>query len=118
MKKQKRERLEQAGWRVGDAREFLKLTDADSALIDIRIALSQALKEQRIMRGISQAALATRIGSSQSRVAKMEAGDPSVSIDLLLRTLVVIGSTRTDIGKVISVSRRRNTPGRRVVQGR
>lgn len=106
MKKEKRERLEKAGWRVGDTREFLKLTDADSALIDIRLALAQALKERRAVRGLSQAALAIQIRSSQSRVAKMEAGDPSVSIDLLLRTLVVIGSTTSDIGKVISAPRR------------
>lgn len=113
MRKEKRERLEKAGWRVGDAREFLELTDADDALIDIRIALAQALKTRRIMRHLSQAALATQIGSSQSRVAKMEAGDPSVSIDLLLRTLVITGSTRVDIGKVISAPRRTKPPAAR-----
>src|SRR5581483_4278956 len=44
--------------------------------------------------GLSQAVVAKRLGSSQSRVAKMEAGDPSVSLDLLLRALLALGATR------------------------
>jgi predicted transcriptional regulator len=87
---------------VSDAKEFLGLTEADSAVIDVRVSLARALRRLRLARNLSQAALAKRIGSSQSRVAKMEAGDPSVSIDLLLRSLFTSGSTNAAIGRVIS----------------
>jgi DNA-binding XRE family transcriptional regulator len=113
MKRSKQARLERAGWRVGDAQEFLKLTDVESALIDMRVALAQALKGRRKTRRISQAALAARVGSSQSRVAKMEAGDPSVSIDLLLRSLVMAGTSRAEIGRAISATQPAKSTTRR-----
>ena len=93
MKQAKRERLEAAGWKVGGAAEFLALSAADSAMIDLRLELAKELKRQRVENRITQATLAQRIGSSQSRVAKMEAGDPSVSLDLLVRTLLASGSS-------------------------
>jgi DNA-binding XRE family transcriptional regulator len=97
MKRAKRERLEAAGWKVGGAEEFLSLSEAEGALIDIRIALANTLRKERTARRISQSTLAARIGSSQSRVAKMEAGDPSVSLDLLVRTLLSSGSSGATI---------------------
>ena len=102
MRKDKKERLERAGWTVSDAKEFLGLTETESAVIDVRVSLARALRRLRLSRNLSQAALAKRIGSSQSRVAKMEAGDPSVSIDLLLRSLFTSGSTNAAIGRAIS----------------
>jgi transcriptional regulator with XRE-family HTH domain len=45
--------------------------------------------------------LAHRLGSSQSRVAKLEAADRSVSLDLIMRSLLAIGATATDIAKWI-----------------
>ena len=102
MRKDKRERLERAGWKVGDAKDFLGLSDADTAVIDLRVSLAAALRRRRRARNLSQAALAKRIGSSQSRVAKMEAGDPSVSLDLLIRSLLTSGSTNEDIAEVIA----------------
>ena len=42
-----------------------------------------------------------RLGSSQSRVAKMEAADPSVSLDLLVRGLLATGASPRDIGRVL-----------------
>lgn len=102
MRKEKKERLERAGWKVGDAKEFLDLSEAELAVIDVRVSLARELRRRRTARKLSQAALAKRIGSSQSRVAKMEAGDPSVSIDLLLRSLLTSGSTSADIGRVIA----------------
>lgn len=93
MRRAKKERLEAAGWRVGDAAEFLSLSKADSTLIEIRLHLAKELKKRRISCRLTQNALALRIGSSQSRVAKMEAGDPSVSLDLLIRTLLASGSS-------------------------
>jgi DNA-binding transcriptional regulator YiaG len=102
MKKAKKQRLESAGWRVGGAKDFLNLSDAESAVIEVRLMLARALRELRQRRNVSQAALAKELGSSQSRVAKMEAGDPSVSVDLLLRSLFALGSTAAQVGKAIA----------------
>ena len=104
MKRHKKARLETAGWRVGSAREFLNLSDADSVLVEIRVVLARALRSQRTQRHLSQSDLAKVLGSSQSRIAKMEAGDPSVSLDLLVRSLVTSGSTSADIGRAIAAA--------------
>lgn len=104
MENKKREGLEKAGWRVGDAQEFLELSDAEMALVDVRVSLARDLRRRRKEKKISQATLAKRIGSSQSRVAKMEAGDPSVTIDLLMKTLLRAGSTPAEIARVIARS--------------
>ncbi len=104
MRKDKKARLEKAGWLVGSAETFLGLSDAESAIVDIRVALAAVLKSTRLEHGVSQAALAKRLGSSQSRVAKMEAGDASVSVDLLVRSLIVAGSTMAEIGRAISTT--------------
>ncbi|HET6948327.1 MAG TPA: helix-turn-helix domain-containing protein [bacterium] len=102
MRRDKKERLERAGWKVGDAKEFLDLSDGEMAVIEVRVSLARELRRQRLARKLSQAALAKQIGSSQSRVAKMEAGDPSVSIDLLLRSLFTSGSSSAAIGRAIA----------------
>ena len=102
MRNDKKEKLQRAGWKVADAKEFLGLTEAEAALVDVRVSLARELKRRRLKRNLSQAALARRIRSSQSRVARMEAGDPSVSIDLLIRSLFTAGSTSSDIGRVIA----------------
>ena len=114
MKASKRERLEKAGWKVGETQEFLALSDAEMALVDVRVSLARDLRRRRKEKRISQATLAKRIGSSQSRVAKMEAGDPSVTIDLLMRTLLSTGSTPAEIARVIGGI----TPARPRVNGR
>lgn len=98
----KKKKLEAAGWRVGSAAEFLGLSKDESALVDMRIALGRALRTRRAQLKLTQQELAKRLRSSQSRVAKMEAGDPNVSFDLLLRSLVVIGASRRDLAKVIA----------------
>lgn len=95
-------RLAAAGFRTGSAAEFLGLTDAESALVEMKLALSRHLRDWRTREGLSQAALARRLESSQSRVAKMEAGDPGVSIDLLFRALLTLGATRDGLAEVIS----------------
>jgi DNA-binding XRE family transcriptional regulator len=102
MNKHKRERLRRAGWTVGSVSEFLGLTEAEAALIDLKLTLSRRLKERRARSRLSQGQLAKLLGSSQSRVAKMEAGDPSVSIDLLIRSLLAIGTTRKELAAVIA----------------
>jgi len=101
MKQEKAQKLRKAGWRVGAAKEFLGLSDEESALIEMRLALSRSLRERRTDNGLSQAQLAARMGSSQSRIAKMEAGDPSVSLDLLIRSLLNLGANAADIAKAI-----------------
>ena len=104
MKPEKRKRLEAAGWRVGTAREFLGLTDEEAALIELKLDLARAVKAERIRRKITQEELGKRLGSSQSRVAKMEGGDPSVSIDLLIRALLRLGLNRRGLVRHLSVS--------------
>lgn len=97
-----RRRLERAGFAVGSAADFLGLGREEAALIEMRLALSHALRERRVGAGLTQAALARRVGSSQSRVAKMEAGDPSVSLDLLIRALLAAGASRRDVGQALA----------------
>jgi ribosome-binding protein aMBF1 (putative translation factor) len=108
MEKTKRERLQKAGWSVGSVREFLDLSDEEAALIEMKLALARSLKDRRTAQDLSQSALARRLGSSQSRVAKMEAADPSVSIDLLVRSLLALGATRQEVGRIIG--RRTKSP--------
>ena len=98
----KRRRLEEAGFRVGSVTDFLGLSAEQSELIKIRLALTSALKKQRGKGHLSQSQLAEKIGSSQSRVAKMEAGDPHVSLDLMIRALLAAGMTRGEIAGEIS----------------
>jgi len=105
MKKTKRARLEAHGWRLGTAADFLELTPEEAAFVDTKLALSRSLRDRRRAQSLSQSALAKRLNSSQSRVAKMEAADPSVSINLLLRGLVALGATPQDVGTSIRKSR-------------
>lgn len=109
MKSEKRARLKAAGWAVGDAAEFLGLTEEERAFIETKLALAQAIRRRRKRQKLTQTELARRLGSSQSRVAKMEAGDPSVSMDLLVRSLFRLGASRRDVARVI---RRRETAWR------
>jgi ribosome-binding protein aMBF1 (putative translation factor) len=95
----KRKRLEARGWKVGSAREFLGLGEQEEAYIELRLKLADALKRQRIDRNLTQEELARAVSSSQSRVAKMESGDSTVSIDLLVRTLLALGAARRDVAK-------------------
>lgn len=104
MKRSKRAKLERAGWRVGTAAEFLGLTPEEAALIEIKLALSRSLRARRAKQRWSQAALAKHLNSSQSRVAKMESADPSVSVDLLVRALFALGATPRDVGTVLRAS--------------
>ena len=101
MDEEKKERLRAAGWRVGDAADFLGLTPEESALVEIRLSLAKRLRELRQARGWTQSALAEHLGSSQSRVAKMEAADLSVSLDLMVRSLLGLGATADNVGQVI-----------------
>jgi phage-related protein/DNA-binding transcriptional regulator YiaG len=101
MEKRNQRKLEAKGWRVGTAAEFLGLSSEEAALVEMKLRLSQALRARRQALHLSQVVVAKRLGSSQSRVAKMEAGDRSVSIDLLMKALVTLGATPADVGKAL-----------------
>ena len=101
MEKSKKRRLEAKGYRVGNAEDFLGLSAEESAYIDMKMALSQALVQRRKRRRLTQVELARKLNSSQSRVAKMEKGDPTVSVDLLVKALLAMGATRQSIAKAI-----------------
>ena len=107
MQKAKQQALEAHGWRVGSAEEFLELTAEEAAMVELKLRLSDALRARRTKLRLSQEAVADRLGSSQSRVAKMEAGDASVSLDLLMRALLGLGATPNDVAKAIQTPKRR-----------
>ena len=102
MDKRKKDKLAKKGWKTGSVAEFLDLSEEESAYIEVKLALSEKLKERRRRNKLTQAELAKVIESSQSRVAKMEAGDPSVSIDLLVKSLLALGVSKKELGRTIS----------------
>ncbi len=101
MEEKRKKKLESKGWVVGDVDEFLDLDQADLAIIDMKLALADTIVEKRKARKMTQAKLAETIGSSQSRIAKVEHGDPSVSLELMMRALIGLGSSRQEIGRAI-----------------
>jgi len=102
MDKRKKEILESKGYRVGDADQFLGLSREEAEYIELKIALSHALIDRRKKIKLTQTQLAKKLKSSQSRIAKMEKGDPSVSMDLLIKSLLIIGADKKSIAKAIS----------------
>ena len=102
MEKVKKDRLAAAGWRSGDAADLLELSTEEAAFVELKLALADYLREVRARNGWTQAQVARRLGSSQSRVAKMEAADASVSLDLLIKALLTLGASRSEVGSVIA----------------
>jgi predicted XRE-type DNA-binding protein len=102
MDKAKQDRLAAAGWRSGDAADFLQLSAEEAAFVELKLALAAYLRELRVNNSWTQSQVARRLGSSQSRVAKMEAADTSVSVDLLVKSLLTLGASRSDVGEVIA----------------
>jgi ribosome-binding protein aMBF1 (putative translation factor) len=102
MKASKQAQLGKAGWRIGSAADFLGLTKEESAYIEMKTSLADALRKRRLKKGLSQVELAQLIDSSQSRVAKMESGDSSVSMDLLVKSLLALGTTRKALASAIA----------------
>ncbi len=105
MRKQKKKSLEAKGWKIGTVKEFLDLSDEESAYIELKIKLAAGLRQRRQQMGLSQLDLAAKLHSSQSRVAKMEAGDPSVSLDLLIRSLITLGASDRELSQIIATRR-------------
>jgi DNA-binding XRE family transcriptional regulator len=106
MNREKQRRLERAGWRVGDAGDFLELSKDERRFVEMKLALAAGLRERRERQGLTQTALARRLASSQSRVAKMEAADRTVSLDLLVRALLALGATRQEVARLIRLADR------------
>ncbi len=100
----KRRRLERAGWKVGSTSEFLGLSSVEEELVEMKLALSARLRKTRESGNLTQTDLAKRMGSSQSRVAKMEAGDPTVSLDLLVKSLLALGTSNRELATMIARS--------------
>jgi DNA-binding XRE family transcriptional regulator len=106
MRADTKKKLEAAGWRVGGTKEFLGLTDVEHKLVEMKLALAKTLRTVRERHQLTQAQLAKRIRSSQSRVAKMEAGDASISLDLLMKTLFAAGAKSAELAKAVTSPRR------------
>jgi len=98
----KRRKLEAAGWKLGSAKELLGLSAEEQTYIELWLKLASGLRARRQARGVTQVQLAQSIKSSQSRVAKMEAGDPTVSLDLLVKSLLALGASNRELAEIIS----------------
>ncbi len=103
MKAARLKKLQAAGWKVGNARDFLKLSEEEAVLVELKLSLATALKRARQKHGLSQTTLAQRMGSSQSRIAKIETGDASVSLDLIVRALLATGAKRQELRKAFAL---------------
>lgn len=101
MKAAKKRKLQTKGWRLGDAADFLGLSAEERALLELKAELGRKLRHKRIERNWTQSHFAEVVRSSQSRVAKMESGDPTVSLDLLVKSLLAVGVTRKDLALAI-----------------
>ena len=102
MKTAKRKRLEAKGWRLGNATEFLGLSSEEAAYVELKLVLSKNLQATRKEKNLTQHELARLLKSSQSRIAKMEAGDPTVSLDLLVRSLLALGTSRKTLSQILA----------------
>ena len=102
MRESKRSKLVGKGWKLGSAKDFLGLTPQEEAYIELRLKLADGLKLRRGSRGVTQTQLARVLRSSQSRVAKMEAGDPTVSLDLLVKSLLALGTSNRELAAIIT----------------
>ena len=102
MRESKRKKLAGKGWKVENAAAFLELSPVEEAYIELRLRLADGLKSQRHFRGVTQTQLAKALRSSQSRVAKMEAGDHTVSLDLLVKSLLTLGTSNRELAAIIA----------------
>lgn len=105
MREDKKKRLEARGWRVGTVTEFLGLSPEEEEYIELKLRLADGLRQRRTERQLTQGATAKLLKSSQSRIAKMEAADASVSLDLLIRSLLALGASRDELARLIKSRR-------------
>lgn len=102
MDARKRKRLETRGWRIGSSAKFLGLSDSEAALVEMKISMGEFVRARRVRAGLTQGDLAKLLQSSQSRVAKLEASDPGVSLDLLVRAAFAVGARRSEVAKALA----------------
>jgi ribosome-binding protein aMBF1 (putative translation factor) len=102
MKESTRKRLGRKGWKVGSVKDFLGLSAEEEAYIELRLKLADGLRARRSARKVTQTELAEVMKSSQSRVAKMESGDPTVSLDLLVKSLLALGTSNRELAQIIA----------------
>ncbi len=102
MEKTKKNKLEANGWTVGDIDGLLGLDEAEMAIVEMKVALAKALVEKRKRSNVTQVNMAKIIGSSQSRVAKIEKADSSVSLELMIKSFLSLGATKKDIVRVFA----------------
>ena len=102
MKSKLEKKLKGTGWQVGNASDFLQLSLLEAAIVEIRLALADAAKKARLQHDLSQTELAKLMLSSQSRVAKIETADPSVSIDLMIQAMLAAGAKVKDVGRALT----------------
>jgi len=105
MREEKRKRLVAKGWKIGSAKEFLGLSAEETAYVELKLKFADGLRRRRRQRRLTQVELARKVKSSQSRVAKMEAGDPSVTLDLLIRSLLALGASNRELAQIITLSK-------------
>ena len=115
MRTSKKKQLEAAGWKVESTSEFLELSDAEEMLVNMKLALAANVRKMRQDMGMTQLELAKRIKSSQSRIAKMEVADGSVSMELFVRSRAALGASCTQIGKIVGT---RTVKQKRAVTGK
>ena len=108
MDKAKQKKLQDAGWQIGSAADFLELSPEEAAFVELKLALSSELKDRRQATGLTQTQLARKMGSSQSRVAKMESSDPEVTVDLIIKGLLATGASRDEIATAIRPTAKRS----------
>lgn len=87
----KRKALAAAGWTVGDAADFLEMSDAEQQLLDARTQMAAAVREARESSNLSQKELGQRLKTSQPRIAKIERAASDVSLDQIVRAFVGAG---------------------------
>lgn len=104
MDKRKKERLEKKGWKVGDVDEFLSLNPAEMAIVEMKVALAKALVDKRKKCGKTQVSAAALAKTSQSRYAKVEHADTSVSLELMIKMFFALGANKRELLKVLSVA--------------
>src|SRR5258706_5891591 len=98
----KKKALEAKGWKIGTSKEFLNLSAEEAHCVELNLLLSKNLQNTRKQKNLTQYQWARLIRSSQSRIAKMEAGDASVSLDLLIRSLFVLGTSRKRLARMLA----------------
>jgi transcriptional regulator with XRE-family HTH domain len=104
MNADRKKRLEAAGFKFGTVGELFNLSEAEELLVEVKVALAEAIRELREVRSLSQADLARLIGSGQARVSKLERSLESTSLDTLFRCMLALGASRQDLAKTIGRS--------------